>query len=253
MTARCFDLVSDETAPILAVALPYAGGAGRSLRPWAAHLPTGVALATIDLPGHGHRRTQPCLTGFDDAVADLYADLHQVSRPVVLVGYSMGARLAYELAHRLIAAARPPLGLVACMARAPHTGLGHARFASGCPESEFLDRAIANGLADPAMRELPELADTFAGVLRADLTIVESYRYRRRSPLAIPTCVLGASGDWIAPEPALRAWADLCAEPPAQVRIPGGHLVLHEQPATVARAVAGAIASITQLTKGATA
>jgi hypothetical protein len=39
---------------------------------------------------------------------------------------------------------------------------------------------------------------------------------------------MGLSGDWIVPEPSLRAWDHLCLDPPLQLRVDGGHLALHE-------------------------
>jgi surfactin synthase thioesterase subunit len=238
-----WELIGPAEAGVAVLAIPYAGGSSWAFRPWRRHLPPQVALMAADLPGHGRRREEPCLTRFDDAVADLAAGLAGVALPVVLAGYSLGGRLAFELAHHLIQAGTPPLGLVACMARGPQTGLGHPRFAASCSEADFLPQAVANGLADPRMAGCDEMR-IFVGPLKSDLTMAESYEFRPRPRLRLPTWVVGADADALAPEPALRAWDEVCAGPVRHVRLPGGHLQPGEDPALMASVIAQAVDDI---------
>jgi len=229
------------TGPVV-VALPYAGAAGRAFRPLQRYLPRDCALALVDLPGHGRRMSEPCLRDADTVVRGLLGALDAwPADRVVLLGYSLGGWLAYELAARLTEAGTPPAGLVVCGARAPQTGIGHPPVVHLPPGGTFLREAVAVGLAAPAMLELPGLADLFTSALHADLTIVQSYRYRRRPPLRSPVGVIGFDADWIAPEPALRAWHGLCLRPPLQLRVDGGHLALHEREREFGEAVRTAV------------
>ena len=234
-----FELMPGDGAGLMVVAIPYAGGAGRSLRRIRPFLPPECGLALVDLPGHGRRMTEPCLRDADDVVSGLREALPALPADrLVLMGYSMGGRLAYELAAELTTTAVtgdmathwPRVeGLIVCGARAPQTGLGHPPVAGLPPGEPFLRAAVDVGLAAPEMLELPELANIFAGALQADLSIVENYRYRQRPQLTVPTCVVGFRGDWLVPEPSLRAWDEVCRYPPLHRRVDGGHLALHER------------------------
>lgn len=222
-------LNADGKGPVV-VAIPYAGAAGRAFRPLHRYLPQECALALVDLPGHGRRMSEACLHDADMVVKGLLdaLDTLQANR-VVLLGYSLGGWLAYELAARLTEAGTPPAGLIVCGTRAPQTGIGHPPVAHLPPGDTFLREAVDMGIAAPEMLELPGLADLFAAALHADLTIVQSYRFRRRPPLCGPACVVGFDADWLVPEPALRAWDELCHHPPLHCRVDGGHLALHDR------------------------
>jgi surfactin synthase thioesterase subunit len=172
---------------------------------------------------------EPCLRDAD-AVVTALADALPAVPPdrLVLLGYSLGGLLAYDLAVRLTAAGAPPAGLVVCGSRGPQTGVGRPPVTHLPPGEPFLRAAVDMGLAAPEMLELPELAETFASVLHADLCLVDSVRYRPGPPLPVPVCVIGFGVDWLVPEPTLRAWDEVCQHPPLHLRIDGGHLTVHD-------------------------
>jgi surfactin synthase thioesterase subunit len=235
-----FDVVEAPPSPTapLVVALPYTGAGGRALAALHRRLPTGCGLALVDLPGHGRLLGEPCVSDPDVLVEELTRELAQLPNPLILVGYSLGGRLAYEAAIGLTEHGSAPLGLVLCGARAPSAGVGRPAVAHLPAGEPFLRVAVDLGVAAPEMLEEPLLAETFAAVLQADLTMVESFTHRFGPPLPIPVCVLGFTGDWLAPEPSLRAWdrARLaCA--PLHLRIDGGHLAVHERERDFADAV----------------
>lgn len=225
-----FDLLPGEGSGPVVVAVPYAGGAGRVFRPLRRHLPVDCGLALVDLPGHGRRLLEPCLRDADPVVSGLQEALRTVrATEYVLLGYSLGGWLVYELAARLCEAGAPPAGLVLCGTRAPQTGLGHRPIAH-LPEGEpFLRAAVELGLAAPELLEVPGLAEVFGTALQADLTITATYRHRLRAPLPVRGCVVGFSADWVVPEPTLRAWDGLFSRPPLHRRMEGGHLAMHER------------------------
>ncbi len=224
-----FDLEESNTVGPMVVAIPYVGGSGRALEPLRRYLPEDCGLALVDLPGHGRRLGEPCLRDADAVVAGLSDALSELpAARVVLLGYSLGGLLAYDLAVRLTHAGAAPAGLVVCGTRGPQTGVGRPPVAHLPPGEPFLRAAVDMGLAAPEVLELPELAETFAAVLHADLCIVESFRYRPGAPLPIPVCVVGFGADWLVPEPTLRAWDEVCHDPPLHLRVDGGHLTVHD-------------------------
>ncbi|HEV2088862.1 MAG TPA: alpha/beta fold hydrolase, partial [Cryptosporangiaceae bacterium] len=237
------DVLTPPGAEPLVLAIPYAGASGRAFQAMRRYLPSGCGLALVDLPGHGRRMGEECLRDVDAVVDELLAVVPTLPTPrLLLLGYSLGGSFSYELAARLTEAGTPPEGLIVCGSRSPQTGVGHppvAHLPSGEP---FLRAAVDMGLAVPEMLELPELADSFVGPLQADLAMVETFPHRpRRPPLPVPVCVVGLRGDWVVPEPSLRAWDDLCLDPPLQLRVNGGHLALHEREREFGEAVRGAV------------
>jgi surfactin synthase thioesterase subunit len=232
------DLVGPDEAERILVTLPYAGGSGRTFRPWAQSMPAGWALATVELPGHGRRLGEPLLRRPEDVLAGLLAELPGLPPArLSVLGYSLGGWLALDLAAALVESGQRPEALAVCASRAPATGMGHPRLASLPPGPEFLTAAVDLGLAAPEMVDVPALGRAFAEVLQADLTMVETYRYRPRAPLPVPTCVLGFDEDWLTPEPSLRAWSAVSAGPLVHLRLPGPHLAVDRDAAAVGRQV----------------
>lgn len=240
--AGWIELVDDDVPGPVVVAMPYAGGAARALRFLRRFLPHGCGLALVDLPGHGRLMDQPCLDDPEEVLAGLEEAIATLPVPVVLLGYSLGGTIGHELAGRMVDRGEPPAGLIVCGTRAPYTGVGHLPVANAAAGEPFLRAAIAMQLAAPEMVQFPELAETFSAPLHADLSMVESFPFRRRAPLPVPACIVGFRSDWLVTEPSLRAWDDLLACPPLHLRVGGGHLALHERPDEFGAAIATAVA-----------
>jgi surfactin synthase thioesterase subunit len=242
--ADWIERVDDDAPGPTVVAMPYAGGAARALRFLRRFLPQEYGLALVDLPGHGRLMDQPCQSDVEEVLAGLEEAIATLPGEVVLLGYSLGGTFGHELAGRMVERGSPPAGLIICGTRAPHTGVGHVPVANAAAGEPFLRAAIAMQLAAPEMLQIPELAETFAAPLHADLSMVESFPFRHRAPLPVPTCIVGFRSDWLVTEPSLRAWDDLIADPPLHLRTGGGHLALHERQDEFGAAIATAVTEI---------
>lgn len=166
---------------------PHAG-AGASAYRLAAYLPDTVEVCTVQLPGRENRFAEPALTSLDDAVgalAPLIAD--HTDLPYAFFGHSMGSLIAFETARRLRALGTPlPDRLFLSGMRAP--GLPDRDPRHTLPDDELLATAEFDGVD----RELQEL---MLPLLRADLTLCETYRHRAEAPLPCPLTVLAGSDD----------------------------------------------------------
>src|SRR5438034_3227741 len=100
------------------VCLPYAGGSG-----WAFHrtqAPSGTELVGMDYPGHQARLDELPASSLGVLADQLHRELDAVwDVPVILLGVSLGAIVAFELALRAEAAGRPPAVLLAVSSVAP--------------------------------------------------------------------------------------------------------------------------------------
>ncbi|WP_428953919.1 thioesterase II family protein [Streptomyces sp. cg35] len=166
---------------------PHAG-AGASAYRLATYLPDTVEVCTVQLPGRENRFAEPALTSLDDAVAalaPLVAD--HTGLPYAFFGHSMGSLIAFETARRLRAlGVRLPDRLFLSGMRAP--GLPDRDVRHTLPDDELLATAEFGGVD-------AELQELLLPLLRADLTLCETYTHRDEAPLACPLTVLAGSDD----------------------------------------------------------
>ncbi|GAA0477792.1 alpha/beta fold hydrolase [Streptomyces sp. NPDC046215] len=139
-----------------------------------------------------------------------------VPEPLVVLGHSMGALLAYELAWRLQSLRSPALALYACAAFSP------AQYSAMAVDEEALaDGARALGLSPPRDEGrgtvVPEAA-------RHDLAMIDAYRYGPVPRLLdYPVTVVTAREDPVVPPSAVQGWAAVSRHPLTLHSVPGGH------------------------------
>ncbi|MFJ6790932.1 thioesterase domain-containing protein [Streptomyces angustmyceticus] len=166
---------------------PHAG-AGASAYRLAEYLPDTVEVCTVQLPGRETRFTEPALTSLDEAVAALAPLLaDRTDLPYAFFGHSMGSLIAFETARRLRALGqRLPEHLFLSGMRAP--GLPDRSPRHTLPDDELLATAEFDGLD-------AQLQTMLLPLLRADLTLCETYTHRAEAPLPCPLTVLAGSDD----------------------------------------------------------
>lgn len=192
-------------AAITAFCVPHAGASAAVYRSWARGLAEDIDLVAIELPGRWGRWSEAPWTSLPtlcDAIAEAVRD----SRPgkFVLLGYSFGALVAYEVARRLSDA---PAALVVVAARAPD--LERRR-----PHLHELDDAAFIAAVQRKYGPLPPpvLADEdmlaiVRRALRADLSMLERYQHEPRSAFDFPIYAFGGRADPATDVDALRAWS----------------------------------------------
>src|SRR5690242_16412325 len=101
-------------APVRLLCFPHAGGAATWYFPVARALAPHVDVIAVQYPGRQDRRLEPLVTDLTELAARIVAALPDDDRPLGLLGHSMGATVAYEVARRTEPAAlfvsgrRPP-------------------------------------------------------------------------------------------------------------------------------------------------
>lgn len=179
-------------------------GAGGTHLDWPAGLRqlADTAVITLDLPGHG-RSPGPghdTISGYAGAVA-AFIDALKLEK-VVLAGHSMGGAIALELALRPLPALAA-LVLLATGARLPVSDAilqqvltdfdSAAAFITQHAWSQHVPNAVR-------MAGLARLRQTPPEVLLGDFLACNSFDVRHRlAEIAVPTLVIGAAGDKMAP------------------------------------------------------
>ncbi|WP_067651185.1 thioesterase II family protein [Nocardia harenae] len=204
--------------------LPHAGAGASAYLPWRRQLAPGVDVVPLQPPGREIRLREKPFEHIDHLLDDLVAAMDGHWRePFAVYGHSLGALLAYELTRRLLVSRGPrPVRLLISGRRAPHlpSRLPPLRTA---PESTVLDVVRALGgtpdeiLGDDRMRR------SVLALMRADLSVDQSYRYQPGPPLALPITVFGGSGDTHVLPAELLQWSEYGVAGVDIRMIPGGH------------------------------
>ncbi|KOV68803.1 hypothetical protein ADK64_07180 [Streptomyces sp. MMG1121] len=201
------------------VCFPHAGGGATTFAPWRRRLPDRLDLYAYVAPGREERGREATLGSVAELVADALPAVLALPGPLVLLGHSFGACLAYELTHRLTAEGRPPAHLVVLAAGAP--GPTTPRPVRDDHDIELLWKRLG---ANPAGLGRPEFRERFFPPLRADLTAHASFRPPSNRPLlTTPVTVMYGDEDSDVTADAAATWRELCAGPFRLTAIPGGH------------------------------
>jgi medium-chain acyl-[acyl-carrier-protein] hydrolase len=212
--------------------LPHAGSGIAAYHLWKRTLPSFVELCPIQLPGREVRIAEaplPNLAALVNQMAD--AVTPWLDKPYAIFGHSMGALLAYELAQTLRARGLPaPLHLFVSGRIAAHLDLP-GRPIHQLPAPEFLAELGARyeGLPDELLND-PEMLELFLPILRADITVIETYRFPHgdpsRGPLPCPITAFSGASDKSVSYESLLAWQRHTSAAFDAHRLPGGHFYL---------------------------
>lgn len=236
---------ADPAANLRLFCWPHAGGGASSYSAWRGKLPLGVELCAVQLPGRENRlaeRPFERIESLVDAAAlalGPYLDL-----PFALFGHSMGARIAFELARRLRdERGLVPLHLFVSGSRAPQVVRDEPEL-HRLEDAPFVAEVRRIGGMPDAVLADDELRALYLPILRADFTIVETYRYREGSPLACPITAFGGTADPRSTPDQLSGWALHTTSRLSVHMLPGDHFFVQsrreEVIALVSRTLSGA-------------
>jgi len=206
---------------------PYAGAGAAIYRLWPDHLPSDVELCIPCLPARDARVNEPPCFDMATLVASLGREILQLSNePYALFGHSMGAFIAFDLAHELSGLGRPPSHLFVSAQRGPSLPYaGQPIFA--LPDDEFLEGIQSRYNRIPQLvLEQKELMTLLLRAFRMDFALTEDYRYRAASRLGCPLTVFGGSRDPQIDAGQLQAWSQETRDRFRLHMLTGGHFFI---------------------------
>jgi surfactin synthase thioesterase subunit len=212
--------------------LHHAGGSHLLFREWVPHFPATWEVWFVETPGHGRLAALDPLTDAESAVSFVVEDLREwVDRPFALLGHSMGAVLAYELAHRLPGHGLPMprwLALSACGGPLPDGRLEVPR--RHLLPGDELRRAVAGfGGTPEEVLDDDDYWSFLEPVLRADFQLVETWRAPTGSlPSEVPVAVFGGENDVSVRKERLAAWSERAEHFLGLHLFPGAHFYFRE-------------------------
>jgi medium-chain acyl-[acyl-carrier-protein] hydrolase len=197
-----------SAAGLMLFCIPHAGGGASVYRNWASDLAPDVIVKRPQLPGREGRFGEPALTTLDSALADLLRSVNpDMPGPYAVFGHSMGALLAFELAHRLRDnTGREPVHFFVSACRAPHFP-PMAAPCSDLPQKEFVEviNQRYGGIPDAILAD-DAMMSALLPAIRADFRILEHYRAADRPPLNCPISAFGGWNDTATPLSTIEAW-----------------------------------------------
>lgn len=207
---------------------PCAGGLAAAYSTWSDNLPSDVEVCLVQLPGRGSRIRERPFTSISDLVQTLVPILQpHLNIPFAFFGHSLGALLGFETARQLRRQVNPiPTHLFTCSSSAPQRPTLNP--IHSLPEAAFVAELSHRYNAIPqAVLQNNELMQLFLPVLRADLTMLETYVYTNEKPLDCPITAFGGLQDSATSSVNLVEWREQTQSFFTLQMFPGDHFFLH--------------------------
>jgi surfactin synthase thioesterase subunit len=209
------------------VCVPFAGAGPSFFHPWRALAGDRWRLLPVGLPGRERRILETpyrnVVEAAVNAVDDVFAELGEKER-VVLFGHSLGAVLAYELAHLLSARGVTVERLVVSGSPGPWTQ--RERRATGLPEEEFIARVEEFAGFKHEALDNPEMRELILPVLQADCEMHENYVPSTDDPVSAPICSIRGGSDGLVSAEQAQEWQHATTGDFSYAELPGDHMYL---------------------------
>lgn len=217
---------------------PYAGGNSFAFRRWQAELPDFVEVLPAQLPGRVNRLDENAFTDLLQLVECLSAAIfNYLDKPFAFFGHSMGAMISFELARKLRREqASQPLQLFVSGRVAPQLPR-RTPPVHDLPEPEFVEELRRLNGTPREVLEHPELMPLLIPLLRADFSVVGTYRYYPESPLACPITAFGGLHDPEVSREDLEAWREQTVSAFSPRMLPGDHFFLQSAEPLILRVI----------------
>ena len=229
----------DFPAVLRLFCIPYAGGGASIYHRWSDGLPAEFQVCPIQLPGRESRFKEAPYHSMATLVDELGRALVSWTEiPFAIFGHSMGAIVGFEVARYLRrVTGKNPVCLFASSRRAPQLGKT-GRNISQLSDAEFVRemREHYNGIPEVILQDR-ELMEMFVPLMKADMSVIESYEYRPEEPLLCKISVFGGVGDRHVSLQALEAWAEQTRGPFRVRQFPGDHFFLKDARAALLQAI----------------
>lgn len=226
------------------VCLPFAGSGASFFYPWSEKA-SDIEIVAIQLPGREWRVDEEPYRDVKTAVDDLFPEIagELGAGPVMLFGHSLGAVLAYELAHRFGAAAGfDVVRLIVSGSPGPWTR--RARRATGLTDTAFLNRVSEFAQYNAETMQNPEVRKLVLPTLRADVEMHEGYVSGRSVPLPAPITSLRGRDDQLVTAVHAAEWARATSREFELTELPGSHMYLTQGADEILRVARDAAAQL---------
>ncbi len=234
---------------------PHAGGGSSAFFRWRRFSGKAINIVPARLPGRESRLKEPPVASMDDLAATVAETIASLpAGPFALLGYSVGAHLAHQVARRL-----PRFGFLgyAVGRHAPGAREGTPALAAAqevtpvedLPDEQLVEHIHQKYGGIPAVvRNDPSWLAAIVPALRADLRMLRSQSFETGELLECPLLAVGGVDDQYVTAAGLLGWSAVTRGSLTMQQFPGGHFFLYQDfnalPAGVAGKVPVALATV---------
>ena len=210
--ADWFEAMEESGNGIDVFAFPYSGSGVAMFAPWRRQLGSGVNLFAVKLPGRETKLEEPPrreLLPLADELAETIVTANRTPESIVLVGFSLGGLLAFEVARSLRRRSRHVDLVVAGAARAPNGRWSRGRLHRLDDDSFIRELNSMYAAIPPAVVADPEMRALLLPMIRADIEMFETYRYQSEEPLPCEIVTLAGTEDSVIQPKHIYPWRQL--------------------------------------------
>jgi len=217
----------NPAAKVSLFCFPYAGGTASMFQQWRNGLPDTIEVCPVQLPGRGHRLSEPRFTNLGPLVASLAEEMGDyLDRPFAFFGHSMGALITFELARLLRRKGkRQPVHIFVSGCDAPQCNRPKPIY--DLPEPELLEELRGMNGTPQEVLDHAELMELMLPIIRDDLSVCQTYEYSPEPPLSCDITAFGGLQDPGVSEAAVNAWREQTTGTFAMKMIEGDHFFIH--------------------------
>ena len=185
---------------------PYAGGSALIFRTWQDYLPDNIQVCPLELPGRGSRLRETPFKNITSLVRAIAPAIESwLDLPFAFFGHSLGAIVSFELACFLRREyGKLPVHLIVSGRQAPPIPDRSPKY--NLAEADLISELKSLGGTPKDILENSEMLELVLPIIRADLTMDETYHYQASEPLDCPITVFGGLQDPETTKEDLEAW-----------------------------------------------
>ena len=212
---------------------PHAGGSNLSYLPLERKLQVTGTTFTICYPGRAKRFNEPFandIPALAKDCMDIITRNRQHDLPMVFLGHSLGALVAYETMKyiRTSGAALPELVFLTGRSGPCEAPVNMGRHKLS--DDELIAYLSAMGGIPDSLLTNTDFISFFLPVIRNDLRLNDTYKYYEDTKFDVPFVMLNGSNDKIAAAQALLSWQKETIGTCIHEFLEGGHFFLLESP-----------------------
>lgn len=228
-----------RTARVNILAFPHAVAGASAFKGWRPVFVPDWQFSPVQLPGRESRISEPPFTSLAEAVEDILPLVTPyLDRPLVLAGWSLGSKLAFELARRIEEGGhRMPQLVVTGVCPGPHEKLPDIASFFGGNDIETRLR-ILGGTPQSVLNNM-EMLGTLKCAMEGDIAMAAGYC--SEAVIGAPILAISTSEDELVSQEAVESWKGRTSAAFDHVRLEGGHFLARDDGQKVAVVIRKAI------------